>query len=55
MDDQALGSNNFGDRGLVRNGDTWTRPGFETATQRIDLTASANLGSINLNPEAGCE
>jgi hypothetical protein len=52
---QALGSNNFVDRGLVRDGDTWTRPGFGTATQRIELDADANLGSITLNPEAGCD
>ena len=55
MDDQALGSNNFGDGGLVRTGDTWTRPGYDTTSQRIDLTARANIGSITLNPEAGCE
>ena len=55
MDEKALGSNNFEDRGLVRVGDTWTRPGYDETTQRIDLNASANLGSITLNPESGCE
>ena len=54
MDEQALGSNNFGDAGLVQDGDVWTRPGYDTATQRIDLSASANLGTITLNPESGC-
>jgi hypothetical protein len=51
---EALGSDNFADRGLVRTGNTWTRPGFATATQRIELDTDANLGSITLNPEAGC-
>jgi hypothetical protein len=55
MDKQALGSNNFEDRGLVRVADTWTRPGYDETAQRIDLTASANLGTITLNPESGCE
>lgn len=55
MDDEGLGSNNFADRGLVRNGDAWTRAGNEATAQRIELTADANLGSINLNPENGCE
>ena len=55
MDDEGLGSNNFADRGLVRNGDTWTRAGYDATAQRIELTADANLGSITLNPENGCE
>jgi len=51
---QALSSDNFADQGLVRTGDTWTRPGFATATQRIELETDANLASITLNPEDGC-
>jgi hypothetical protein len=53
--DEPLGSNNFGSRGLVREGATWTTPGFDTASVRIQLAASVNLGSINLNPENGCD
>lgn len=53
--EDALGSNNFDDRGMVRIGDTWTRAGYDASNARIDLTASANLGSITLNPESGCE
>ncbi len=52
--DDPLSSNNFGSRGLVQNGRTWTTPGFDAATIRIDLAVSANLGSITLNPEVGC-
>lgn len=53
--DESLGSVNFGDRGLVRNGDTWSTPGYDTAATRIDLALSANLGSITLDPEDGCD
>ncbi len=53
--DESLGSVNFGDRGLVRSDDTWTSPGYESAASRIDLSVSANLGSITLNPEDGCD
>ena len=52
LEDNALGSNNFADTGLVQVGDTWTTTGISSA--RIDLAASANLGSITLNPEDGC-
>jgi hypothetical protein len=54
VEDNALGSNNFGDEGLVQRGDTWESPDFGSATATIDMTASANLGSIDLNPEDGC-
>jgi hypothetical protein len=50
----GLGSNNFGEAGLVQDGDTWESPGYADATTQIDLEAEANLGNINLNPEDGC-
>lgn len=53
--DESLGSVNFGDRGLTRNGDTWSTPGYDGATARIDLSMSVNLGSITLDPEDGCD
>jgi len=52
--DQPLGSNNFGARGLTQNGNTWTRGVYGLGTAQIDLTVSANLGSITLDPEDGC-
>lgn len=54
LEDNALGSNNFEERGLVRRGDTWESRGFGAAEATIDLSASANLGSIDLDPEDGC-
>jgi hypothetical protein len=53
--DQPLASNNFADRGLVRSGDTWTTAGFDGAPDYIELSLSANLGSITLDPEDGCD
>jgi hypothetical protein len=53
--DNALSSNNFGDRGLSESDGTWTSSDFASATVRIDLSASASLGSITLNPENGCD
>jgi hypothetical protein len=55
MGDAALGSNNFEDRGLVRTGETWSTPGFDGSGESIGLNLSANLGSITLDPEDGCE
>lgn len=54
MDENITGSNNFEARGLVRNDTTYESPGFATATDRITLEASANAGSIALNPDGGC-
>jgi hypothetical protein len=53
--DQPLGSTNFEDRGLRRSGDTWSSPGYDAATSRIELDVSVNLGSITLDPEDGCD
>jgi hypothetical protein len=52
LEDNALASNNFAEEGLVEVGDTWTMSGAGSA--QIDLTATANLGSITLNPDDGC-
>ena len=51
----GLGSNNFGEAGLVQDGETWQSPGYADATTQIDLEAEANLGNIALNPEDGCD
>jgi hypothetical protein len=41
--------------GLVHAGNTWTSPGYASAQVRIGLDLEANLGSISLNPEGGCD
>jgi len=47
-------SYDFGSAGLVKNGSTWTSPGFTSAEIRIDLSTSVNAGSFTLNPAEGC-
>ena len=50
----SLSSTDFGAAGLIQSGNTWTSPGFDTATDQIDLAVNANLGSVSLNPAGGC-
>ena len=44
----------FAGAGLVKSGSTWTSPDFATAAVKIDLSATANAGSVALNPADGC-
>jgi hypothetical protein len=54
--DNITAGNNFDDAGLDEVADdVWESPGYGGATERIDLAASANAGSLNLNPEDGCQ
>jgi hypothetical protein len=50
-----LGSYNFAGAGLTHDGDVWVRSRSASGSARIDLSVSANLGSITLNPEGGCD
>ena len=54
VDGEALASDNFAQRGMTKTDNTWTLPNWGMATSRIDIVASANLGTITLNPEDGC-
>jgi LiaF transmembrane domain len=49
-----LASNNFGERDLIQTGSTWTSSGYAGAPVQIDLSISANAGSVELNPSGGC-
>ena len=51
----TLASNNFGARGLIQNGSTWTTSGYGSASVQINLSLSANAGSIELDPSGGCQ
>jgi hypothetical protein len=53
--DNPIGSYDLDGEGLERNGDTWESDGFDSAAVQIDLRAEANVGSITLNPEDGCD
>ena len=52
--DNALGSDNFEEAGLVQDGSTWSTPGVRAGPHQVELSTSANLGSITLNPDGGC-
>ncbi len=41
--------------GLVRTGDTWESPGYATADHHADVTVSANVASVDVNPMGGCK
>lgn len=49
-----LASNNYAARGLVQTGSTWTSPGYATAQTKVDLSITANAGSVELDPTGGC-
>ncbi len=51
--DASLGSIDHG--GLIRNGGGWESPGYAFAPYHADLAVSANLGTIDINPEGGCK
>jgi hypothetical protein len=53
--ESIVASYDYADHGLVQDGSTWTTPGFETASVRIELQTEANAGSFALDPEEGCE
>ena len=46
--------NNYAEKGLIQDGSTWTSPGFGLSSAQIDLSISANAGSIELDPAGGC-
>jgi hypothetical protein len=53
--ESIVASYDYEDHGLVQDGSTWTTPGFDSATQKIELLTEANAGSFALDPEEGCD
>lgn len=51
----TLGSNDFAQHGLILTGSTWTTPGYGLSSTTIDLSLTANAGSIELDPTGGCQ
>jgi hypothetical protein len=41
--------------GLVRGDSTWDSPGYATAIHHADVTISANVASVDVNPMGGCK
>ena len=52
VEDEVTFGHNLDERGLARDGDTWTRPGTSGAT--IELMIEGNAASLTLDPEGGC-
>ena len=50
--ESALGAVTY--NGLVRVGDAWESPNYANADFHGDVTVSANVGSVVINPEGGC-
>ena len=53
-DENITASNNFDERGLVKQGSTWESPDYATAATQIDLQVAGAAVSYDLNPEDGC-
>jgi hypothetical protein len=41
--------------GLVRGGNAWESPGYATAIHHADVTISANVAGVEVNPMGGCK
>jgi len=41
--------------GLVRNGASWESPGYATAGNHADVTVTATVASVDVNPIGGCK
>lgn len=50
----TISSNDFASRGLVQVGDAWQTPDFAAADVQVRLEASANAGSLSLDPPDDC-
>jgi hypothetical protein len=55
VDANVTFSHNLDETDLIKSGDTFTTPGFESAVHRIDLRLEGNAASFTLNPEEGCQ
>ena len=53
--ESIVASYDYEDHGLVQDGSTWTSPGFDSATAKIELQTEATAGSFTLDPEEGCD
>ena len=53
LTDQLTFAHNLDDRGLVKSGGTWTRPGADPESV-IDLTVDGAAASFTLDPQGGC-
>jgi len=52
---ESLAASNFSGAGLVRVGDAWQTPGYDTAVNKADFNVSTSVGTLTLNPAGGCK
>ena len=52
---ESLASSNFSGAGLVRVGNAWQTPGYDTAANKANFSVSTSVGSLTLNPAGGCK
>ncbi len=52
-EDATLSSSTY--NGLIRTGNAWESPDYQSATSHADVTVSANVGSVDVNPVGGCK
>jgi len=54
--DNITAGDNYDEAGLQEvSNNVWESPDWATSTKRIELTTSANAGSMTLNPKDGCK
>ncbi len=53
--DSLTASYAYDGSGLVKDGETWTSPGYDAAAVKIDLATHGNAASFTLNPKDGCD
>jgi hypothetical protein len=52
--DARVSGENLSDAGLVRTGDVWQTPGYETAAVQTHLRVSSNASSLTVHRTGGC-
>lgn len=55
VDDNITASNNYAERGLVRNGDAWETRDYAASDVQIDLRTEVNAGAFELADEEACD
>jgi len=52
---ESLAGGNVRSAGLVRVGDVWQTPDYDTAAHKANLTVNTSLGTLIVNPSGGCK
>jgi hypothetical protein len=51
-----LSSNDYGSLGMIRSGNSWQTPNYDTAAHKANLAVNASLSSLKLhNNTGGCK